>query len=1540
MTYWARRLFLLLPLLAVFAATTASATTAYSFNYSVTATGTQTVTTAPDQSFIWTVDGAANENWVSSSSITFPISISGPAQIDTYHIYPDVPYSAITGFAVSNVVATVTNTTAGGTNVYPVGSQISAIVKGYHGHHYSGYFGGSWSYYPLSLEVKVSSGGDKYESCSSWTGGCSTTIRANGTYSADYTIYFNSNETTPVIASNGGAGVVNFNEGDKVIDPSVLPVFPTPNGGTISGQSYTVSDDSAVVVTSLVGTAIHATTEVLGTATAPWLVTESGVGSVSEGEIDIPITTSSLVAPNADTVWSVTDDHLQMTTSMVGADVFASGLPAPVGSGNSFNYTVSGTGTETSDQYSDQSFNWTMNGTATESWQDPGKAWPGYAAGSGGAVYYTGGSYANTVTKSHTVEAPAPGVITGFTRTSVSLSHSEILSETINIDGQLIVSIRYSGYMTCPGYTPCYASNAGAQVYYDLVGYDQNLDPLTVTQSGTATVNAGELEKIVASVTDIIPLNGGTLSGETYTVTHDNALVKAWKSATDIVATTAAFGSITSPWSGSESGAEWVSPLDGLKLIGTTPLSAPNGDTSLSVSNDNASVITILSGTTIYAQAENDGDGISDSVDTDPLAFTNDFDDGSTTGSIVARGDQTLVITDAIDPAAGVLITALVGGGLAPAEVSVSGGAGSVLLDAGDSVVLTTSSADIEVIVGPVDAILVGVDGTVATVTVPAGNAVIFDPNTLTITTPVSNADVLVITVAGEPGSPDHIILPGALEILPSVVPPVVTVPVDFSIEATSPTGAIAVFVATAFDDIDGPLVPTCIPVSGTELALGVHTVTCEAVDSTPLTGSASFDITVEDTTQPSITTPIAVAFENNVPEGAIGVDIGTATATDLADPAPVISNDAPITLPVGDTLVVWRAEDASGNFIESPQTVTVICSAGSYQASGETVCTLAPAGSFVPSAGATAATLCAPGFYQSLTGQISCDSAPAGSFAPVAGSAAATLCAPGFYQSLTGQISCDPAPAGSFVPVTGASVAILCAPGTYQSITGQIVCLDSPAGSFAPVSGASVATLCAPGTYQSLTGQIVCLDSPAGSFVPGFGASMATLCAPGTYQSLSGTTFCDLAPSGSFVPVLGASAATLCAPGSFQPSFGQIVCNEAPIGTYVSVFGATSTTACGTGLTTLTVGSTSSTDCVDIVPPVLSISGSFTVEGNTVGGANVVLPPATATDIVDPAPGVSCDLSSGYFLLGAHTVTCTATDASLNVAQGSYLVTVVDTTSPQLLVPSGITDLASSSVGTIVNFPVSASDIVGILSGPDCTPLSGTLFAIGTTLVSCSVIDTSSNSTIASFTITVLGGRSLIQAAADAIAPYSGDDERFRNAFRDLEKALDLGIWADEVHPDPKHGNKVFDEIRSAIEDLEKLLSHDGDDDGGHDKKGYDDEHDDGLTDAQIIAIESAIDNVVTASRILASTAIADAEAGTTLDPENQPKVNAELSKAHGYFADAESSIKLEDVIKDFKKAWEHAIKAIKEQNKVPEIDEADESDHDGRQDKKDKRD
>ena len=80
------------------------------------------------------------------------------------------------------------------------------------------------------------------------------------------------------------------------------------------------------------------------------------------------------------------------------------------------------------------------------------------------------------------------------------------------------------------------------------------------------------------------------------------------------------------------------------------------------------------------------------------------------------------------------------------------------------------------------------------------------------------------------------------------------------------------------------------------------------------------------------------------------------------------------------------------------------------------------------------------------------------------------------------------------------------------------------------------------------------------------------------------------------------------------------------------------------------------------------------------------------------------------------------------------------DTTSPVVTPPSDITAEATSSAGATVNYPpATATDDVGVTSGPTCTPASGSTFAIGDTVVTCTAQDAAGNVGSASFSVTVI---------------------------------------------------------------------------------------------------------------------------------------------------------------------------------------------------------
>ncbi len=84
-------------------------------------------------------------------------------------------------------------------------------------------------------------------------------------------------------------------------------------------------------------------------------------------------------------------------------------------------------------------------------------------------------------------------------------------------------------------------------------------------------------------------------------------------------------------------------------------------------------------------------------------------------------------------------------------------------------------------------------------------------------------------------------------------------------------------------------------------------------------------------------------------------------------------------------------------------------------------------------------------------------------------------------------------------------------------------------------------------------------------------------------------------------------------------------------------------------------------------------------------------------------------------------------------------ITTPVDNTPPVITVPDTITVDSSDSNGIRVNFEVNAIDAVDGTVSASCHPPSGSLFEIGTTLVTCNSSDSSGNSSSTGFYVVVM---------------------------------------------------------------------------------------------------------------------------------------------------------------------------------------------------------
>jgi hypothetical protein len=164
--------------------------------------------------------------------------------------------------------------------------------------------------------------------------------------------------------------------------------------------------------------------------------------------------------------------------------------------------------------------------------------------------------------------------------------------------------------------------------------------------------------------------------------------------------------------------------------------------------------------------------------------------------------------------------------------------------------------------------------------------------------------------------------------------PPVFSnVPSNKTVEANGPSGSIATYTnPTATDAQDGPIANvSCAPASGSKFPIATTTVTCSATDSHGNTGHASFTITVHDTTPPTLVVPAARSVYATTPTGVPNSVSGivsffsAASATDIVDANPIVTNNAPSFLPVGTMAVIFTARDASGNAVSKEVTLIIL---------------------------------------------------------------------------------------------------------------------------------------------------------------------------------------------------------------------------------------------------------------------------------------------------------------------------------------------------------------------------------------------------------------------------------------------------------------------------------------------------------------------------------------------------------------------------------------------------------------------------------------
>jgi hypothetical protein len=119
--------------------------------------------------------------------------------------------------------------------------------------------------------------------------------------------------------------------------------------------------------------------------------------------------------------------------------------------------------------------------------------------------------------------------------------------------------------------------------------------------------------------------------------------------------------------------------------------------------------------------------------------------------------------------------------------------------------------------------------------------------------------------------------------------PPVLMLPPETTLHATSAAGAVGTFTATASDLVDGSVLVTCTPPSGSTFPLGTTNVACTATDAHHNGSSGSFLIHVFDLDPPTIVSLSASPSSIWPPNKKMVNVTVTANVVDNVDATPLV---------------------------------------------------------------------------------------------------------------------------------------------------------------------------------------------------------------------------------------------------------------------------------------------------------------------------------------------------------------------------------------------------------------------------------------------------------------------------------------------------------------------------------------------------------------------------------------------------------------------------------------------------------------------------
>src|SRR5574338_472383 len=534
--------------------------------------------------------------------------------------------------------------------------------------------------------------------------------------------------------------------------------------------------------------------------------------------------------------------------------------------------------------------------------------------------------------------------------------------------------------------------------------------------------------------------------------------------------------------------------------------------------------------------------------------------------------------------------------------------------------------------------------------------------------------------------------------------PPIISGLKDITIEASGDSNTANLGNPTVNDQVGVLSITNDAPQT---FPLGETTVTWTAVDVAKNEATYTQTVTVVDTKPPKVKAPTAITLEATSLDQNT-VDLGEPTVTDNSEISS-ITNDAPQTFPLGETVVTWTAVDVAGNVGSAIQKVNIVDTTAPVIQKLDELTVEAVSETQNP------VTLVTPNATDVQQVTIT-NNAPA--FFPL-GKTEITWTAKdtsGNNSTLTQTVS---------IIDTSAPILVVPANVTQEATakTGNTVNLGEPTATDA--TGVSSISNNGPSDYP-------------------FGSTIVTWTAADKFDNTVTKT--------QNVTIIDTTKPTITAPADVTIEATSVSDNEIALDTpkvsdLVEVqsitndapakftLGQTTITWTVTDTAGNTNTATQTISVVDTTAPAITVPADVTQEATSKDGTIVSIGTAQATDAIG-VDSITSDAPS-TFGLGTTTITWTANDTAGNISTATQHVTIIDTTAPIISAPADVTFEATSAYDNIIPLTQpTATDVVGDVTVTSDAPES---FSLGETIVTWTATDPSGNTATVTQKVTVV---------------------------------------------------------------------------------------------------------------------------------------------------------------------------------------------------------